>query len=120
MLSPFRGFLPLEVLLILLLLSSAVLGQAAQNDCSRVEKIKAGSQVAVKTKTGQKFEGKVTSVTADSISVSVANASGQPAELGKEEIAETLQVSPETVRRDWRLAKSWLLRRLSEGLGDEA
>jgi RNA polymerase sigma factor (TIGR02999 family) len=40
--------------------------------------------------------------------------------LTEEEIAETLKVSPETVRRDWRLAKSWLLRRLSEGPGDEA
>jgi len=40
--------------------------------------------------------------------------------LTEEEIAETLKVSPETVRRDWRLAKSWLLRRLSEGPADEA
>lgn len=30
--------------------------------------------------------------------------------LTEAEIAEVLQVSPETVRRDWRLAKSWLLR----------
>jgi RNA polymerase sigma factor (TIGR02999 family) len=30
-----------------------------------------------------------------------------------EEIAEALQVSPETVMRDWRLAKAWLLRELS-------
>ena len=29
-----------------------------------------------------------------------------------EEAAEVLQVSPETVRRDWRLAKAWLLREL--------
>jgi RNA polymerase sigma factor (TIGR02999 family) len=35
--------------------------------------------------------------------------------LNIEETAEALKVSPETVRRDWRLAKSWLLRRLSEG-----
>jgi RNA polymerase sigma factor (TIGR02999 family) len=34
--------------------------------------------------------------------------------LNVEETAEVLQVSPETVRRDWRLAKSWLRRRLSE------
>jgi len=33
--------------------------------------------------------------------------------LNEAEIAEALQVSPETVRRDWRLAKSWLLRFLS-------
>ena len=40
--------------------------------------------------------------------------------LTEEEIAETLKVSPETVRRDWRLAKSWLLRSLSEGAGNGA
>lgn len=39
--------------------------------------------------------------------------------LSEEEIAEALGVSRETVKRDWRLAKSWLLRRLSEGPGDE-
>ncbi len=34
--------------------------------------------------------------------------------LSVEETAEALEVSPETVRRDWRLAKAWLLRRLTE------
>ena len=33
--------------------------------------------------------------------------------LTEAEIAEALQVSPETVRRDWRLAKAWLLKFLS-------
>ncbi len=33
--------------------------------------------------------------------------------LTVEETAEALQVSPETVARDWRLARTWLLRRLS-------
>jgi len=33
--------------------------------------------------------------------------------LSVEETAEALKVSPETVRRDWRLARSWLLRTLS-------
>ena len=35
--------------------------------------------------------------------------------LSVEETAETLSVSVETVHRDWRLAKSWLLRRLRGG-----
>ena len=35
--------------------------------------------------------------------------------LNEAEIAEALEVSSETVRRDWRLAKSWLLRFLSKG-----
>jgi len=34
--------------------------------------------------------------------------------LSVEETAEMLKVSKETVQRDWRLAKSWLLRELSE------
>jgi RNA polymerase sigma factor (TIGR02999 family) len=33
--------------------------------------------------------------------------------LTVEETAEALKVSPETVRRDWKLAKVWLLRELS-------
>lgn len=33
--------------------------------------------------------------------------------LTEDEIAAALGVSPETVRRDWRLARSWLRRRLS-------
>ena len=33
--------------------------------------------------------------------------------LSIEETAEVLKVSPETVVRDWRLAKAWLLRKLS-------
>jgi RNA polymerase sigma-70 factor (ECF subfamily) len=34
--------------------------------------------------------------------------------LSVEETAEVLKVSKETVQRDWRLAKSWLLRELTE------
>ena len=33
--------------------------------------------------------------------------------LGVRETAEVLKVSPETVLRDWRLAKAWLLREMS-------
>ena len=35
--------------------------------------------------------------------------------LNVEETAEVLQVSPDTVMRDWRLARVWLLRELSKG-----
>ena len=38
--------------------------------------------------------------------------------LGVEETAEALCVSVETVHRDWRLARSWLLRRLRGGKSD--
>ena len=37
--------------------------------------------------------------------------------LTEKETAVALNVSPETARRDWRLAKSWLLRRLNEKPG---
>ena len=40
--------------------------------------------------------------------------------LSVEETAEVLKVSPETVARDWRLAKAWLKRALSENKSDEA
>jgi DNA-directed RNA polymerase specialized sigma24 family protein len=33
--------------------------------------------------------------------------------LTVEETAEVLKVSPDTVARDWRLAKAWLLREMS-------
>lgn len=39
--------------------------------------------------------------------------------LSTEEIAEVLKVSPETVKRDWRFAKSWLHRALSGEKDDE-
>jgi RNA polymerase sigma factor (TIGR02999 family) len=35
-----------------------------------------------------------------------------------EETADVLGVSPETVHRDWRFAKSWLKRELQVGVGD--
>ena len=35
--------------------------------------------------------------------------------LSVRETAEVLKVSPETVLRDWRLAKAWLLREMREG-----
>jgi RNA polymerase sigma-70 factor, ECF subfamily len=35
--------------------------------------------------------------------------------LSAEETAEVLKISPETVLRDWRIAKAWLFRELSEG-----
>jgi RNA polymerase sigma-70 factor, ECF subfamily len=40
--------------------------------------------------------------------------------LSVEETAEVLKVSPKTVKRDWRFAKSWLHRVLSGEKGDEA
>lgn len=39
--------------------------------------------------------------------------------LSIEETAEVLQVSPETVKRDWRLAKLWLARELKQETADD-
>ena len=38
--------------------------------------------------------------------------------LSAEETAEVLKVSPGTVKRDWGLARVWLLRKMSGGQGD--
>lgn len=38
--------------------------------------------------------------------------------LSTEETAEVLRVSPDTVKRDWRMAKLWLLRQLEAGRGE--
>jgi RNA polymerase sigma-70 factor, ECF subfamily len=40
--------------------------------------------------------------------------------LSVDEIAEVLQVSPQTVLRDWRLAKSWLAREMKRGSRHDA
>jgi RNA polymerase sigma-70 factor (ECF subfamily) len=38
--------------------------------------------------------------------------------LSVEETAEVLRISPETAKRDWKMAKAWLLRELSGGRKD--
>jgi RNA polymerase sigma factor (TIGR02999 family) len=40
--------------------------------------------------------------------------------LSNEEIAEVLKISPNTVTRDWNVAKAWLYREMSEEEDDEA
>jgi len=40
--------------------------------------------------------------------------------LSVEEAARVLEVAPETVQRDWRLAKSWLLHELDRRTGYDA
>jgi RNA polymerase sigma-70 factor, ECF subfamily len=40
--------------------------------------------------------------------------------LNIDETAEVLGVSSPTVQREWRAAKAWLYRAISEGIGDEA
>jgi len=40
--------------------------------------------------------------------------------LSVAETAEVLKVSPETVERDWQLARSWLLQELKKKAGSES
>jgi RNA polymerase sigma-70 factor (ECF subfamily) len=40
--------------------------------------------------------------------------------LSSEEAAEVLNISPRTVRREWRRSKAWLYRMFSEGTTDES
>jgi len=39
--------------------------------------------------------------------------------LSVEETAEVLQISPETAKRDWKMAKAWLLRELTGNTADK-
>lgn len=39
--------------------------------------------------------------------------------LSVDETADVLDISPRTVRREWRRSKAWLYRMISEGTGDE-
>ena len=40
--------------------------------------------------------------------------------LNNEEIAEVLKISPNTVMRDWKVAKAWLYRAMSKEQEDES
>jgi hypothetical protein len=81
-------FLLLSLFLILPLFSHTILAQNVKNNWDEVMKVNQGSKLSIKTKTGQKFGGKVTSVTADSIKLSTAKTPGMDVELKREEIAE--------------------------------
>ncbi len=87
-LLPPGRFLPLNLLLILALFSQTTLAQSGQGSWDEVRKVKPGSKLAVKTKTGRKFGGKMITVTTDSITLSATKATGTGVELRREEIAE--------------------------------
>jgi hypothetical protein len=74
--------------LILPLFSQAVLAQGAKNNWDEVMKINSGSKLTLKTKTGKKFSGKLSGVTADSITLFITKAPGNDVELKREEVAE--------------------------------
>jgi hypothetical protein len=78
----------LSLFLILPLFSQAVLAQGAKNNWDEAMKINPGSKLKIKTKTGQKFSGKLSVVTADSITLSTTKAPGRDVVIKREEIAE--------------------------------
>src|SRR5215510_11307280 len=84
---PGKFLLP-SLFLILPLFSQGVLAQDAKNNWGETMKIQPGSKLTIKTKTGRKFSGKLSTITADSITLSTEKAPGGVAGLKREEIAE--------------------------------
>ena len=84
---PGRLILP-GLFLILPLFSQEVLAQGAKDNWDEVMKINPGSKLTVKTKTGRKFSGKLSTVTADEITLSTAKAPGRDVALKREEVTE--------------------------------
>ena len=82
------GVLLAGMILIFPLLSQEVFAQDAKNDWGEVMKINPGSKLTIKTKTGRKFSGKLSTVTTDSITLSAKKAPGSDVELKREDIAE--------------------------------
>src|SRR5215475_8856980 len=66
----------LGLFLILPLFSQEVLAQGAKDNWDEAMKINPGSKLTIKTKTGRKFSGKLSTVTADEITLSTAKAPG--------------------------------------------
>ncbi|MCI0659957.1 MAG: hypothetical protein L0220_02680 [Acidobacteria bacterium] len=85
--TPYR-FSFLSLFLILALSSPPALAQNAKDDWSAAQRINHGSKLLVKTKTGQKYQGRLKAVTDDSLSLSDHKSPGQDIVLSRNEIAE--------------------------------
>jgi hypothetical protein len=85
---PTGRLLALSLFLILPIFSQAVLAQSAKNNWDVVMKINPGSKLKIRSKTGQKFSGNLSVVTADSITLSTTKATGRDVVIKREEIAE--------------------------------
>lgn len=105
--SLFGGFLFLSLFFVFAFPAPSVLAQSNKTNWSEAQKIKPGSKLKIKTKTGQKFTGKMATVTADSITLT-AKAPGKDIELKREEIAEIRKKSA---------AMTWGYAALLGGLG---
>lgn len=81
----------LSLCLIFTLLCQTTLAQSVRDSWDEARKTKPGSKLTIKTKTGQKHEGRVKEIAADSITLSSKSAgksAGSDVELKREDIAE--------------------------------
>ena len=88
---------PLSVLLVILLLSQLSLAKTNTHDWNIVRILELGSTIVVKTKQGERYEGKLENAALDSISivVDVPRVMRQVIKLPKDEIKEVLaKLSP--------------------------
>jgi hypothetical protein len=90
---PSHRFLFLSLCLTLTLFNQSVLAQKVKDDWNSVQKIKQGSKLIIKTKTGQKYQGYLKTITDDSLSLSDAKGAGQEVMIRRGEIAEIRKIS---------------------------
>lgn len=82
-----RSIVP-SLLLLLTLCSQTALAQGAAGGWVEVQRIKVDSKLTVRTKTGQKVEGRVKAVTPDSITLSLSKGATKEIEIKRDEVAE--------------------------------
>ncbi len=90
------SFLPIRILTIAILfylMSCLGFAQTDRRDWNNSQKLTVGTTLKVKLKGGEKLEGKLVSVTSDSISLSINNRTAITRELQKGEIAEVRRKS---------------------------
>ncbi|MEP7273078.1 MAG: hypothetical protein ABI882_16385 [Acidobacteriota bacterium] len=78
----------LSQLCLLALCTQIVRADDALNNWQAVQNLKPGTKLEVKPKTGRKVQGKVISVTADSVTITGSKNTGQDIEFKRDEIAQ--------------------------------
>lgn len=89
-------FPPIRILTItalFFLMSCIGFAQTDKNDWNNLQKLTSGTTLKIKLKSGEKLEGKLSAVTADSISLSLNNRTSATREFPKAEIAEVRRKS---------------------------
>jgi hypothetical protein len=78
----------LSLWFVLAAFTQTIFAQSATNDWDALQKLKPGTKLTIKTKSGQKLNGRFKAVTADAITFSDTKASGKEVELKRAEVAE--------------------------------